>query len=441
MGMGKKKRFWILLVVLLTACVLFVFRDTVMIYAVPKAVLSKAISNSFEQLRTLYMHSPVSMLAKHISDDGRYTAKMSLDTYNAVVGSVTYDMHAQFDFRENRIFTQGTVETSSSALDLSLYFDSHFMALTSNKLLGNQFYGITYESFREDIRSIPLFSMLVGETVFEKWDASVLAIQEAMNKSWKVPQIPEISEQDMKKAITALMLLPSDVERIEISFQGENVDGYKISFHAQGEQVRQGLRSVMETVSEGETSVSVDFYLYEKQIVMVNFLGRSGENIVQCALELMCEPEDTRVIRILQTNGYSETGICIQHTAQMNGGFLNESWKIYPNVEGTGKGNSVAYRWDAVTGDLIFSSNQPIALNLIENNDVLRIQTNQFDQLLSYMSGNPVFSKGKESFCTMVVQPGGDFETPDYKNLNNWSLEDIYVLIESLGAVIDFEIE
>ncbi len=317
--MSKKKWLLILLAaVLAVAAAVFVFWDSIAIYVAPKAVLSGALQAAMEDLQEYYGQSPVSLLAGHLDAEGRYRATMDMETEDALLGSVQYNMTAELNLQNNRIAAQGVVTTAQNDLDLSVYLDRDFMALSSEDLLGGAYYGIAYETFSQDIRAIPLLSMFVSESVLSQWDGSVAGIQSAMNRSYQLPQLPEVSQTQIQGALAAVLLLPSDVARVQMTVNGEYADCFRISYNAQGEQVGALLGNVMDVGDGADASVVAHFYLHEKELVMAQVNAAAGENSLRCVLELNLGPT-SRCIRLEQVKNGKAKGFAHHHQAATEG--------------------------------------------------------------------------------------------------------------------------
>lgn len=433
--MSKKKWLWILLAVLLAAAAaVYVFWDSIAVYVMPKSVLSKALYVAMEDLQARYDQSPVSMLAGHVDPEGKYTSRMELETENELLGPVSYNMTFLADTMDNRFSAEGIVATSQNDLDLSVYLDRDFMALSSGDLLGGAYYGITYETFPEDIRSIPLLTMFIGESILSGWEASVSDIQSSMERSYQIPELPEISQRDVQRAMTAVLLLPSKVELVEMPVLGEYVKGHRITYSAKGEQVRQVLGYLMDTGDGSNAQVTASFYLYEEQLVMMQLHGEAGGNIIRCALELMFDVA-TRTFRFAVKEQGQEQGFCFQHEAESQNGYLNEAWTVYPNFESEGKGAEIRYRWEPVMGEMVIGTEPSVTLNIFETEAGLNIQTDHFEWLLDAVFGNEPDLEAEAVSCNMTLQNGAQITTPEYKNISQWSLEDLLVLLGGVGSL------
>ena len=438
--MGKKKWILLLLTLLLAAAaVIFSFWDALAIYIFPKSVLKKALAEVTSELQTRYSQSPVSMFIKYMNSDGLYTAGMELDTQNQLLGAISYNMTLNADTAENRILGQGIVATAESDLDLSVYLDRDFAALSSEDLLSGTYYGITYDTFPKDIRGIPLISLFIGESVLSEWDTSVRNLQQVMNASYRLPEMPEISPKDMQQAMMAVMLLPSRVERVEMPVFGVYTDGYRISYSAKGEQVGQVLGYLMDTNDYENAQVNASFYVYNNQLVMMQIQGKSGENQIHCALEMMLE-ENSHTLRLLINDQGEETGMCLRHTAENQNGYLHENWMIFSDFEGRKEPREISYRWEPVMGELMLSPQNPVVLNIFEKNQILHIQTDHFERLLDLIAGNGSSAKKEAINCSITLQNGIPITVPEYKNIHEWTLEDLLVLLGGVGSLFGLKV-
>lgn len=439
--MTKKKWLIVLLAVLLAAAVcLFVFWDAVAVYLMPKAVLTKALSKTISQLQERYSDSPISLIASNLDSEGRYTAQMELETENELVGEIIYDMSVQMDTFSNRLLSEGVARTSGNELDLSVYMDKDFMALSSDGLLNGAYYGITYDSFSSDIRGIPLLKLLIGEQTLSGWDASVANIQAQMAKSYRLPDISEVSDEDVKTLLTAILLLPSDVEQIEMQVGEEYVKCHRITYSAVGEQVEEILGYLMDTGHDSGAVISASFCLYENSVIHIQLQGHAGGNSILYMLELPPEMTGTIMLRASCIENGEETGFCVSHNVEKSASYAYETWNYYQDFQAAGEGAQLTYRWEPVMGELVITQDQPITLNMMETESGFRILTDDFDLLMVLLSGKESASERNPVSASLALQKGAEIITPDYKNLDVWSLDDLLTLVGGVGSLFGLKI-
>lgn len=438
----RKYLLFVLLTVLVAFAVAgFAFWDRIAVYVAPKAVLTEAVTDTITQLKQRYENSPVSVIGVQLDPKGCYTAQMELKTKNDLAGEIAYSMTVLADASRNRLQGNGIASASGNDLDISVYLDKDFMALSSDDLLGGAYYGITYESFSEDIRGIPLVDMFISDSILEQWDASVAGIQSAMGRSYQLPELPEISQEELQKAMTAILLLPSEISRVELPVGGVYGKGHRIDYSAEGEQVGELLRSLMDTGDGSDAVISASFYLYENQLVLMYLQGSAGENSVRVALELQTVSPDTITFRAERIENGQKTGLCVRHSAENSQSYLYETWSVYPNFEAAGEMKSLSYRWEPVMGELVISGDMPVTLHIKETGYGLQIITDNFERLSAMISGQPLNADAKSVSGSMTLRAGAEISTPGYKNISDWSLDDLLILLGGIGSLIGLRVE
>ena len=433
----KKKILIGMLIVLLALAGIFVgFREPIAVRVAPKAVLTRALQETALQLQQRWEQSPVSVVAGHLEEDGLYSARLDLRMDSDLLGSVNYNMDLSVDTRNNRLLAEGTVQTQRNDLDLTLYLDKVCMAVSSRDFLGGGYYGITYESFPEDIRSIPLMSMFIGEATISGWETSVAGVQSVMNRSYSLPQLPELSPEALREVVTAVLLLPGNVQREQISVNGSLVQGYRIDYSASGEEVRELLSGLIEPGEGTDGHISASFWLYDDRIVKIVIRGQVGDNSVSCSIELP-DGGNPVTLRLARQEEGQERGMCIVHEAETENGILRENWSVFDNFEGTGEPMQIRYKWEAETGRLTPDGDGAPVLTIQETENGLTLITDDLPGLLSCFSCETV--PGSPMLCELTLGPGESVKEPAYKNLDKWRLEDLLVLLRGIGGLFGLD--
>lgn len=434
--MGKKRKWWLLLlpVILLAAVLTGIFWDEIVIRIAPKTVLTSALTKTFHSLEERFRDEPLRILAKNIDSDGKYTADVKMDTSYQLLGNSSYDMTVWVDLPAHQVLADGVIENGGKDLELSLYLDQDFMAVSSQELLQGDYYGINYESFASDIRSIPMLSFLIPEATLQEWEASILELREQMNRDCTLPKFPEITEDDLQKVMLGVLTFPCEVEREKVPVNGMTLDCYKLTYSASGAAVCEILGYIMDTQEAADGSVSASFFLCEKTLVKADFSGTAGENSVFYSLELGTDAAaDPLSVQAARNENGKQTDVTVKvHTQRSEQDFL-ETWDI-SNGE---KEISVAYRWTPIIGDLelrIDDMQEPILLNLSETENSFCISTEDFGQLLDAL--DPKDKERGAIACIMTVSKGSSIEVPSYNNLDQWSLEDFLKLLSGIGSLV-----
>lgn len=414
----KKKMLWLLAAV---AVVLVLFWDTILLYAAPKTVLTGALTKLYGQLEERFTGSPLAVLAQSYDPEGCYTAQLQAVTENTLLGEIRYDMTVQTDGVGHRLYAEGTAETADKNLDLSLYLDGDFLAVSSADLLKGAWYGITYDSFSSDIRSIPLLQYVLSDALVSRWDDSLQSIRDQVMKFHTSSVSPELSEEDMRALLAGLLLLPGQVSNDQLRLNGVWTDCRRIDYTADGTQLP-------ELLAEKE-SVSVSFYLCEKTVVQIDFFYTSGEDQLSGgAFFGLDAASETLALQLNQTS--------LSVRTEEGEGEYGETWAI----EKDGTMTEITYHWNADSGDTTLSVNgsAPAALNLPRTENGFRIHTEDCEALLN-MTRQEGASTNAPKRCTVTVQKGSDVVTPQYKNLDQWSMEDFWVLLSGVGSLFGID--
>lgn len=434
--MSKKQKWWLFLIPVLLAIMVLtgIFWDEILIRAAPQTVLMSALKETFSALEERFEDEPMLLLAKNVDPEGRYTADLTMDTSYQLLGQTSYDMTVQIDLPSQQVLAEGVIGNAGKDLALSLYLDQNFLAVSSQELLQGNYYGITYDTFAEDIRSIPMLRFLIPEATLQEWTDSIQGVQERMNQEYAIPEFPEISESDLQKAILGVLAFPCKVTQENVPINGAELACHKLTYSASGATVCEILGTIMDTQGASEGTVSASFYLYEKKLVRVGFDGVAGEKQVAYSLLLGTDAlADPLTLQIVQTGNGNREETTVNVETQRREQVLYQKWSICQ----TEKQTNLSYHWNPETGDmelLLDSMQEPITLNLAETEMGFRIVTEDFAELLNALDTE---KKDREAIsCTMTLQKGTSIEAPAYKNLDQWSLEDLLTLLDGIGSLL-----
>ena len=417
----KKKKWLLLLIpaVLLLAAALVWF-----LYLSPRMALSSAADDALSKLEQRLAESPIPILTKGYDENGRNTTSLKL----TVSDGVQYDMQVQTDMTTNQVLADGTIRIDGKALNLSAYLDKEFAAITSEDLLGGGYYGITYDTFSSDVRSFPLLSRLIPSATLSKMDSSVEKLQVYMNRTRQVPRLPDVrQEEDIHKLVLGLLVLKSDVHKEMLTVDGQSLKCLRFDYSATGEQAGTLLGYLMDMGGLSQGDIAASFYLYDKTLVAVRCDGRAGENRAALRLDLGQDAANGDVsIAVEKLENGEKSAFSYQIGAREADGTHTEIIAF-----GT---QSISYDWHPQTGDMVLTlpEKSPISLNLTQAQDGFQIQTKDFAALIGINS-----QKGFDS--TMTVRKGSVITAPNYKNLDEWSLDDLLVLLGGIGGLLGFQ--
>ena len=424
-------------VVVLTAVVLVlvlvaVFWDSILLYAAPKTVILKSLTSICTQLEARFENSPLQMVVRNLDLGGENTAQIRADTSNKLLGDIHYDMTVQTNTAEHQLLAQGTAGTKKHALDLALYLDENFLAVSSEELVQGNWYGITYETFAEDIRKIPLLPYVLRDGLIEKWEDSLRNIQGQMLRTYSLPDTGGMTQGELFEMLGWLLLLPGKISDDQILIDGETTMCKRIDYSASGEQVA-------EYLGQEDAQIDVSFYLYEMAVVRVKMSYAAGEEWVTGDLFLGVDPAaETLVLDLEQVCDGQQTSWSASVWTRCEGTQYSEKWTFVKD----GAENQLVYDWDTASGELGLTYNREItaSLTMQEREEGLWMQTEDMPQLLQIIdpSRKPLNSP---VICSMTVQKGSSISEPEYKNLDQWSLEDFWKLLEGVGGMFGIGVD
>lgn len=444
-----KRKWWgaILALMAVIALSLFCFRDALLVRLLPRAVLSGAITDSFQQLEQRFERSPIRMISNALDPQGRQNISMKLDTASEYMGAVHYSMDFHTQWAPNRILGTGTVSTGGGIMDLNLYLDENFAAISSQTLTEGNYYGLTYDTFAEDIRGFELIAFLIGEETLNGWEESMAGIQSAMERSYA---LPEFSSEDIRRALLGALTMKPRVEA------GEGKGQYTVSFQAGGEelglaarpyleQLPEPLAAWLETMAEDEdSSVNVVFFLADRQLTKIQAAITCSEKTWQITANLGKDPSGG-VLELewmtYQDDNLDRTELTVTTVSDTER--YQEGIRLKHTHNGVQKQLAADYTWDLSSGDMVLDlvlegRKYPIRLNLTGEGEGFTLTTQVFERILSAITGK---EKSESTICTLTVSPGEPLETvPEYRNLSDWSFEDLMLLLSRLGNLVGFKL-
>lgn len=440
--MKKKKLLWIPLVVILCAVICgFLFWDTLAIYVAPQTVLADAVSGAMDQLQERFADDPIRIVCRGLDPEGKQTVHMDAESEDTLLGQMYYDM--QFQVQPHRIYGEGMAFNGKKEMDLSVYLDSQFMAVSSENLLQGSYYGIQYDSFLQDIKTIPLLYWMLGEATLSKWDASVKNIQEKLLRdvSYSVPQIPNITEAEKSALLLGLRAVPAKAKKATIEINGQPLDCYRITYSFSGEALLKLLRQFAPMLDGDSASVHAECYLWEKNLVSVNLTLTAGEETFrfsgQLGQNIRTDPLDFTVSK---DDGKNTSTLSAEVRTSQEASKYQESWNIRKNEE---ESIRLAYLWDSTTGQMKLSldDREPVSFSLTPTEDGFRIDAEDFltlyRGLLEDGDENP---HSRQLRGSITVSKGAEFSAPAYKKIDQWSLDDFLVLLEGFGGLLGIDL-
>lgn len=423
--MGNKIRKWWILALAVGIAAVVLLWSAVSTYFGPKAALTAALRDSMADLTYRFQNSPMQILIKGYDPQGQNTVQLDMTSSDKLLGEVSYDMLLQTDWKNNQFTASGTIAAANQSLNLSAYLNKEFAALTSDELLEGGYYGITFETFSEDLRSIPLLTFFLPEETLHSWESSVSKLEAWSNRSFTVLEIPQISQEQMKMITLGILALKCGISEAEITLGDETLKCQQLTYSASGSQVADILTQVLNVPASNEGKVSASFYLFQKSLVKIEFNGASEGNEVSCSLTLGKDAQTDALSLIVmeKQNGIADQFSVSLSARQTDADRIQETVCI--------QDTPLTYVWNSANGntELFLPGRKQINLVLKEADDGFYVQTNDFAQLFDLDSQ-------KSYACTMHVSKGSNIVVPEYKNLDTWSFQDLLTLLSGIGSVL-----
>ena len=422
----------ILAAILTFGIALAVCWDMAEIYLMPRTVVMNAAKTAYTHLQQRFDKNPLLLAASYLDEEGQQSADVKLYGSDLFLGDLQYDM--QIQTQPGYIQGSGTVYTGKKNLDLSFYADKTFMAVSSQDLLQGSYYGITYDTFLEDIRSIPLLSWMIGESVLQKWNQDIRSIQKHMEQGYPIVKLQRVEEKALQGILMGLATVPADVEKIAIELQDQVLDCHRVSFEMDGEPVAR----LMQLLADGENieraSASMSFYIDDRSLAMMEACLDAGDIQYELRMELgrnsLYDPLDFFISG--KNAGAAEQSV-IRFSSVCREEKVEEQWYINRGVVK----KAFSYEWDPASGDMLLKMGdaKTFSLNLTEAEAGLTVRSDNLSGIYYAITDKDDQSE-KVYSGAVTVRKGSDLNIPQYKNLDQWSMEDFLVLLEGIGSLI-----
>lgn len=439
----KKRRFWVPALLLLLALAA-VFGGAAGRKIRAKSKLAAALSQVFSQLEDRFQNDPLGILLECYDPDGQYAVDLEAATSQDMLGTVTYKMTVNGDLKAHRFSAEGVAQTPREAIDLSLYLDPDFMAVSSDTLVAGAYYGITYDTFAADLRKIPMLDFIVNDGVLSRWDASVQTIRQLVCREYPIPQIPQLGEGELVKLLLGVAAMPCQLQSADIVMGERTLSCTQLDYAISGEQVAWAMSALTGESYDSGSSFLFSFYLCGDGLVRFTISGITGETPFRYCVDLNQNPlQDPLTL----TGSYgSEKSLSVTVSTEQRDSRYEESWNIRTVGEGEERDCSFALNWNLQTGALTFRSPQlaaPVTVNFQKTENGLRLETQDLRSLLDplfFLDTVPSVARSKIP-GVLTIAKGTPIDTPAYKNLDQWSMQDFLTMLAGAGTLIGIRLE
>lgn len=425
--MGHKTRIVVIVffcIAMVAGAVVLLGNSIIMVFA-PKLILSSAIQQAMAQLEQRWVESPFAVLAKAYDSSGKSTSVVNLSIEDDFLGEMEFDFDLQTNFLENQILAIGTIQGEKLSFDASIFLNQKYAAVSSQALLQGGYYGITYSTFSQDLSQIPFSSFLLPKETIAGWKKKVDDIGQWMNQSRTFPEIPEISEDNLQLLTIGILAMECDISREERIVDSQSVQCYRYCYSANGSQVQPLIKILLGTQSEKEGNIRADFYLENKKLVGIEIVVSSDGDHASYTLNLSEDILHGPIsFGFLRRNG----NLSSTFSAAVYPGQKEERGAETISINDIG----FSYKWDRVSGALQLSipGKQDITLFISSMDDVVSISIEDLSPVWNSL-------EGKRSRCDLAIKKGSSIVAPAYKNLDEWSFQDLLTLLTGVGTVLD----
>lgn len=435
----NKKALWSILAAVIAVWItaVAVYWDTIVMYAAPQIPIGEAFQRVCDDLEARYRESPLPIILKGYEETGLQTAQVALHSAN---GAPAGRLKVQVDLKNNQILAEGTLPEELKLGEISLYLDRNYAALTSDRLLAGGYYGITYDTFPQDIEArvgvvesmtSSLGAWLLPRTLLQKlqdWldvlhastqkmEEQVSSLQKKMDWKLTLPSVPEINMEEVKKIPLALWALRGKVSTVQTEIGGQNLLCYRVVYKIEGETAETLWGLLYSDPFPENGMVQLTCILHQKNLVRMELRAAARDRQVSGTLTLGDAPRtDDLSLEIEAPDGQS-----LSASIRQEG-----EWKTLRLAD-----TLLSYQWTPGTGDLILKlpEKDPIPMTLREMEKGFTVES---EELTGAMNLKLLSGYG----CTASITRGADITSPEYKNLDQWSVEDLMTLLGSVWTLI-----
>ena len=385
-----------------------------------------------------------------MNEEEMYTADVELTAENRLLGSVNYKMTVHTDGSRDQLFAQGSASTAQKRMNFTWYMDPDFMAVMPEGQENNGFYGITYKTFYDDIRSIPMLDYFISDDTLSQWNTSILNVQDQLiQDSWPI-KIPRMSDEEMDMILWGVLALPCKSENRSLVVNGENWECRAISYQLTGAE----LGTISSSIPHFEyTEIIATFYICEMKLVKVQlnciseaqndiyelFLGKNPiDDILQLrGIRCFNDQHENFIISVDTENGLDE------YTSLWSL-MRSSEWDLEGSKAPVNQKLTAEYSYQPSSGKMTVFLNgrdKPVQFTLEETENKVRLETEDLLLLAQLITQGNISNTSTLIPCSMTISKGIPITIPNYKNLSEWSPEDFWELLSDVGVFIGLQVE
>lgn len=424
--MKQRWKVWlvVLAVLLVTVAAAVPIGIHFMEYIAPKAALSYALNDVFSQLEVRLEGNPLLKGIRMLQWNGKYRAEVHGVIPDDRADDIHLDSMICADWNANRILAENQIRSAQRNMDVNVYLDSKFMAISSEALVAGNYYGITYDTFPEDIRSFPLLEYLLPEQMIQDWEQEIVNIRDIMNRNDTIPSVPQLSGKEIRTLLLGALALPCQIDKAELAVNNEKISCKKLSYVAEGINI---------SAIPFAGNMLFDFYLCGNRLVKLDvFMETDIDNAIISFVfgeDYLLSPI---LIQVDQSKGGEKQSYIASVATTKGDNLYSEDWTVHWEQGREASSVSFSYCYDTETGEMQLTVGQENAeaFFLKESEKGISLETEDFVGLLQVLTGKTQETDRKIVHCSMVLYEGSAVTTPSFKNLDQWSLGDLTGILE-----------
>lgn len=431
----RRGKFVLLLLIVCTAALLAVS-------FAPKFTLRSALINTFHQLEERFCDHPLRFLVDGMDSEGKYTVYTTWHTQTTQCSDILWDMTVNLDLAASKLLSDGYISLKGQSLDLSLYLDRNMMALRSDQFMQGTYYAIPYDSFLTDIRSIPLLSVFLRDSLFLQWDSKIQNLKTAMNTDVPHGSIPQLPKEWLNGLLAGVIVLPCETEIVPCWFSDEE-RCRKLTYNISGAQFEEiipytgGDREVI------PDNATVSFYLRRKKLIQTDIEVYKGEESLRCSILLQENAARGKLgIRCMTNAGGKTREFSAFSNSSNRANQISESWEIYADYYSSVPKAYFSYRWEKQSGSLEWNwmDRSTMNMNLQKTENGIFFSASDIAPIVTAVKNGEERDTGwLPSQIRMEIRKGGSSVITNFKTLNQWSLEELLTILSVLEPVMGWK--
>ena len=258
-------------VVFIAVLVVALMWDAIYIRIAPHTVLGEAISNTAADMSTRVNGTLMESFANVIGEEGLYTAQIDVDLDYSSYITANVSVTGQNDLMNTQ--SQVTLDGSMDLMgyvtydfDMALYMDREVLALNWAQAMGEDHYGIVFDTFTDDIRSNELLSSAFDEEILTALDEAMDMYSERMDMGEYADGV-EFSTEYIPVVLEFLKAHKGAVDSAQFALNGTEQKCSTITYTVTDAELNALAKDLLAIMEEDEAVK----YLYESTIAMQQY--------------------------------------------------------------------------------------------------------------------------------------------------------------------------